>query len=36
VHRFELIRKWGQMPEILKTGSPIEEDESAQGPEAPL
>ena len=34
VHRFELIRKWGRMPEILKTGSPIEEDESAQGPEA--
>jgi SAM-dependent methyltransferase len=33
VHRFELIRKWGRMPEILKTGSPIEEDESAQGPE---
>jgi SAM-dependent methyltransferase len=32
VHRFELIRKWGQMPEILKTGSPIE-DEPAQGPE---
>jgi 2-polyprenyl-3-methyl-5-hydroxy-6-metoxy-1,4-benzoquinol methylase len=33
VHRFELIRKWGRMPEILKTGSPIEEDEPAQGPE---
>ena len=32
VHRFELIRKWGQMPEILKTGSPID-DELAQGPE---
>jgi len=32
VHRFELIRKWGRMPEILKTGSPIE-DEPAQGPE---
>ena len=32
VHRFELIRKWGHMPEILKTGSPIE-DESTQGPE---
>ena len=32
-HRFELIRKWGQMPEILKTGSPIEED-PAQGPES--
>jgi DNA-binding transcriptional ArsR family regulator len=32
VHRFELIRKWGQMPEILKTGSPIEDD-PAQGPE---
>ena len=26
VHRFELIRKWGRMPEILKTGSPIEDD----------
>jgi SAM-dependent methyltransferase len=34
VHRFELIRKWGRMPEILKTGSPIEEeDEPGQGPE---
>jgi SAM-dependent methyltransferase len=32
-HRFELIRKWGRMPEILKTGSPIEED-PAQGPES--
>src|SRR5215207_10386162 len=32
VHRFELIRKWGRMPEILKTGSPIE-DEPEQGPE---
>jgi SAM-dependent methyltransferase len=32
VHRFELIRKWGRMPEILKTGSPID-DELAQGPE---
>lgn len=21
VHRFELIRKWGRMPEILKTGN---------------
>ena len=31
VHRFELIRKWGQMPEILKTGSQME-DEPAQGP----
>ena len=33
VHRFELIRKWARMPEILKSGSPIEEDEPAQGPE---
>jgi SAM-dependent methyltransferase/biotin operon repressor len=33
VHRFELIRKWGRMPEILKTGSPIEDD-PAQGPES--
>jgi SAM-dependent methyltransferase len=32
-HRFELIRNWGQMPEILKTGSPIEGDR-AQGPES--
>jgi len=32
VHRFELIRKWGQMPEILKTGSPID-DEPGQGSE---
>jgi SAM-dependent methyltransferase len=32
VHRFELIRKWGRMTEILKTGSPID-DEPAQGPE---
>src|SRR5215216_4439107 len=32
VHRFELIRKWGRMPEILKTGSPID-DEPEQGPE---
>ena len=32
VHRFELIRKWGQMSEVLKTGSPIE-NEPAQGPE---
>ena len=32
VHRFELIRKWGRMPEILKTGSPIEDDPE-QGPE---
>src|SRR5918999_979478 len=32
VHRFELIRKWGRMPEILKTGSPLEDD-SEQGPE---
>ena len=31
-HRFELIQKWSQMPEILKTGSPIE-DEPAQKPE---
>jgi hypothetical protein len=34
VHRFELIRNWGRMAEILKTGSPMEEDETAQGPEA--
>src|SRR5215208_3534688 len=32
-HRFELIRNWGRMPEILKTGSPIEDDR-AQGPES--
>ena len=32
VHRFELIRKWGRMPEILKTGSPMD-DEPEQGPE---
>ena len=32
VHRFELIRKWGRMPEVLKTGSPIE-DEPERGPE---
>ena len=32
VHRFELIRKWSRMTEILKTGSPIA-DEPAQGPE---
>jgi len=32
VHRFELIRKWGRMPETLKTGSPIDDD-PAQGPE---
>jgi SAM-dependent methyltransferase len=32
VHRFELIRKWGRIPEILKTGSPID-DEPTQGPE---
>ena len=32
MHRFELIRKWGRMPEILKTGSPLEDD-SEQGPE---
>jgi SAM-dependent methyltransferase len=32
VHRFELIRKWGRMPEILKSGSPIEDDPE-QGPE---
>jgi SAM-dependent methyltransferase len=32
VHRFELIRKWGRVPEILKTGSPID-DEPGQGPE---
>jgi SAM-dependent methyltransferase/DNA-binding transcriptional ArsR family regulator len=31
-HRFELIRKWAQMPQILKTGSPIEDDPE-QGPE---
>jgi len=31
-HRFELIQKWRRMPEILKTGSPIE-DEPAQKPE---
>jgi DNA-binding transcriptional ArsR family regulator len=31
-HRFELIQKWSRMPEILKTGSPIE-DEPAQKPE---
>jgi SAM-dependent methyltransferase/DNA-binding transcriptional ArsR family regulator len=31
-HRFELIRKWGRMPEILKSGSPIEDDPE-QGPE---
>ena len=30
VHRFELIRRWARMPEIVKTGSPIE-DEPAQG-----
>jgi len=33
VHRFELIRKWGQMAKILKTGSPIEDD-LAQGPDS--
>jgi SAM-dependent methyltransferase/DNA-binding transcriptional ArsR family regulator len=35
VHRFELIRNWGRMPEILKTGSPIEEDheEGSEGKE---
>jgi SAM-dependent methyltransferase len=32
VHRFELIRKWGRMPEVLKTGSPIDDDPE-QGPE---
>ena len=32
VHRFELIRKWGRMPEVLKTGSPIEDDPE-RGPE---
>ena len=32
VHRFELIRKWGWMGEILKTGSPIDDD-PAEGPE---
>jgi SAM-dependent methyltransferase/DNA-binding transcriptional ArsR family regulator len=26
VHRFELIRKWGRMSELLKTGSPVEDD----------
>jgi SAM-dependent methyltransferase/biotin operon repressor len=31
-HRFELMRKWAQMPQILKTGSPIEDD-PGQGPE---
>jgi SAM-dependent methyltransferase len=31
-HRFELIRKWARMPEILKTGSPID-DKPTQGPE---
>jgi SAM-dependent methyltransferase len=31
-HRFELIRKWGRMPEILRTGSPIE-DGPEEGPE---
>jgi SAM-dependent methyltransferase len=25
-HRFELIRRWAQMPQILETGSPIEDD----------
>jgi SAM-dependent methyltransferase/DNA-binding transcriptional ArsR family regulator len=35
VHRFELIRKWGRMPEILKTGSPVEDDpeQEAEGTE---
>jgi SAM-dependent methyltransferase len=33
VHRFELIRRWARMPEILESGSPIEEDEPAPGPE---
>jgi SAM-dependent methyltransferase len=35
VHRFELIRNWGRMPEILKTGSSIEEDseEGSEGKE---
>ena len=32
VHRFGLIRKWGRMSEILKTGSPVE-DATARGPE---
>ncbi len=32
MHHFELIGKWGRMLEILKTGSPID-DESVQGPE---
>jgi DNA-binding transcriptional ArsR family regulator len=26
VHRFELIRKWGRMPEILESGSPVEDE----------
>lgn len=30
-HQFELIQKWSRMPEILKSGSPIE-DEPAQEP----
>jgi SAM-dependent methyltransferase len=33
VHRFELIRRWARMPEILESGSPIGEDEPAAGPE---
>jgi SAM-dependent methyltransferase len=35
VHRFELIRKWGRMPELLKTGSPVEDDpeQEAEGTE---
>jgi SAM-dependent methyltransferase len=32
VHRFELIQKWGRMPEILTSGSPIE-DEPVREPE---
>jgi SAM-dependent methyltransferase/DNA-binding transcriptional ArsR family regulator len=32
VHRFELIQKWGRMPEVLKTGSPVE-NKPVQGPE---
>lgn len=31
-HRFELIQKWARMPEVLKTGSPVEV-ESVEGPE---
>jgi SAM-dependent methyltransferase len=31
VHRFGLIQKWSQVPEILKSGSPIEDE--GRGPE---